>query len=129
MFSKNRPLSPHLQIYRPQLTSLMSILHRLTGAGLALGAALAAWWLATLAFNVGPGQNIDGSFFFKFVRSPLGQAMLLCWLWAYVYHFLSGLRHLFWDAGYGFDIKTVYRSGWFVLWGSVFLAIAIWGLS
>lgn len=119
---KNRPLSPHLQIYKPQLTSVLSILHRATGAALAAGAVLVAVWLfAVLAGDAAFARVQD------FRQSLIGQIMLFGWLFSFIYHFLNGLRHLKWDAGFGLDIKSVYQSGWVVVIGAVIVTLVIWG--
>jgi succinate dehydrogenase / fumarate reductase, cytochrome b subunit len=118
-----RPISPHLQIYRPQLTSIMSILHRLTGVALALGTILLVYWLSALA--AGPmsflaAQHLIGSF--------VGRLLLFGWTVALFYHLLNGIRHLFWDAGWGFELPDVYRSGWAVVAGTAFLTLLAWVL-
>ena len=121
MSNNNRPLSPHLQIYKPQMTSVLSILHRITGAGLGLGAmVVTVWLLAALAGEAAFAQVQ------AFRESLLGQFMLLGWLFAFVYHFLNGIRHLKWDFGYGIDMKSVYRSGWVVVFGAALLTVLIW---
>lgn len=116
-----RPLSPHLQVYRPQLTSVMSITHRATGVALAVGTLLLVWWL--LAAATGPEQ-------FAVVQSVLGswigRLLLLGWSWALFYHLANGIRHLFWDAGWGLDLKPAYRSGWAVVVASVVLTLGTW---
>lgn len=121
MSQNNRPLSPHLQIYKPQLTSMLSILHRITGAGLAAGAVVLAWWL--LAALCG-----EESFALtqQFRGSLIGTVMLFCWLFAFIYHLLNGMRHLVWDTGRGLDLKSVYRSGWLVITCSLVLTLAVW---
>lgn len=116
-----RPLSPHLQIYRPQLTSVLSILHRITGAALGFGAILVTLWL--LAALAG-----DAAFSWMqiFRTSLIGQLMLFGWLFSFVYHFLNGIRHLKWDAGFGLNMKSVYLSGWIVVAGSILISMLIW---
>ena len=118
MLSANRPLSPHLQIYKPQLTSVMSILHRFTGLGLVAGAVvLVAWLIAAArgaaAFDI--AQSLAGAWY--------GRLLLFLWALALFYHLCNGIRHLFWDAGFGFDLRTVYLSGWSVVIISVLLTI------
>ena len=122
----NRPLSPHLQIYRPQLTSVLSILHRLTGIALAAGAVMLVVWL--LAAAAGPEafaavQAFNGSW--------IGLALLAGWSFALFYHLCNGVRHLFWDAGMGFELRTVYASGRAVVAVSAALTLGAWllGLS
>jgi|SRR4051812_5122961 succinate dehydrogenase / fumarate reductase cytochrome b subunit len=119
-----RPLSPHLQIYRPQLTSVLSITHRATGVALAVGTLLLVWWL--LAAATGPEQ-------FAVVQAVLGswigRLLLLGWSWALFYHLANGIRHLFWDAGRGLGIKASYRSGWTVVLASIVLTAITWWMA
>lgn len=117
----DRPLSPHLSIYRPQITSTLSILHRATGVALTLGAVLVVWWLLAAATGPGAFALADG-----FLSSLLGGLILLGSAWALSYHLLNGIRHLFWDAGYGFQLSSVTSSGWFVVIGSFVLTALIW---
>ena len=119
--SRSRPLSPHLQVYRWQITMTMSILHRATGIGLALGAAGLAWWLLAVAAG---GESYDRAA--TFIASPLGLVLLAGFSLALVYHLLNGIRHLLWDAGWGFDIPDVYRSGWAVAVLTIVFTAAIW---
>ena len=121
MPDNNRPLSPHLQIYKPQLTSVLSISHRITGAGLALGAILVTVWLFAALSGDDAFALVQ-----RFRDSIIGQLMLFCWLFAFVYHLLNGVRHMSWDAGYGFDLKSTYKSGWIMGLGAVALTILIW---
>jgi succinate dehydrogenase / fumarate reductase, cytochrome b subunit len=121
MAENNRPLSPHLQIYRWQITMTLSILHRATGAGLAVGSVVLAWWL--LATAAGPDSY---AVFYNVARSMVGQVLLFGWLFAYVYHFLNGIRHLVWDTGRGLDIPSVYKGGYAVIAGSILLTLFIW---
>lgn len=121
MHQSKRPLSPHLQIYRPQLTSVLSITHRASGIFLALAAVLLVIWLAALA--TGPEA-------FASAQAVLGSwpMLLLAFLvsGAAAYHFCNGIRHLFWDAGYGYELKTVYRSGWTVVMAAIGLTVVVW---
>lgn len=121
--SAQRPLSPHLQIYRPQLTSVLSIAHRFTGLALAVGTVLLAWWLVALASGEDAFNAAQG-----FIGSWLGKLLLLGWSFALFFHLANGIRHLFWDAGYGFDLKTTYASGWTVVAASALLTVLAWGL-
>lgn len=113
-----RPLSPHLQIYRPQLTSITSILTRLTGNGLIVGTLLVVWWL--LAAATGPEQFATAD---AVLQSWFGKLVLTGSLWAVWYHYLAGIRHLIFDAGRGLDIPTAERLGWGVIIGSVLLTV------
>jgi succinate dehydrogenase / fumarate reductase cytochrome b subunit len=117
----NRPLSPHLQIYRPQLTSVLSIVHRMTGVGLTLGAVLVVWWLLAAATGPEYFAIVDG-----LLTSWIGLLVLLGSTWALAYHLLNGIRHLVWDIGHGFELETVDRSGIAVLIGSAVLTALLW---
>jgi len=113
-----RPLSPHLQIYRPQLTAITSILTRITGNGLIVGTILVVWWLFAAAI----GENYF-NFADAILRSWFGKIVLTLSLWAVWYHYLAGLRHLWFDAGRGLDIKTAEKLGWGCIIGSVVLTV------
>ncbi len=124
MPSVNRPLSPHLQIYRPQLTSVLSILHRATGVFLSLGALALVYWL--LAASQGAdafaaAQGVLGSF--------VGRLLLLGSTFALFYHLGNGIRHLVWDAGFGFDLRSVTVSGWIVVGAAAVLTLLSWALA
>jgi succinate dehydrogenase / fumarate reductase cytochrome b subunit len=106
----NRPISPHLQVYRPQLTSMLSILHRITGVALAIGTILLVYWL--IAAASGPEAFASAE---ALIGSRLGRILLFGWIFALYFHLANGIRHLFWDAGFGFELKTVYASGWTVV--------------
>lgn len=116
-----RPLSPHLQVYRPQLTSALSIFHRITGVALVVGTLLLVWWLVAAA--VGPEAYAAAS---GFIGSWLGLFLLLGWSAALFYHLANGIRHLVWDAGYGFELPTVYASGWAVVVATGVLTLLAW---
>jgi succinate dehydrogenase / fumarate reductase cytochrome b subunit len=118
---RQRPLSPHLQIYRPQITSVLSITHRATGVALAAGMLLLTCWLLAAATG-----NAAFSAVSAFLGSPLGLLMLFGWSVALFYHLANGIRHLFWDAGYGFDLPTVEKSGYFVLAFTVAATLLAW---
>jgi len=119
--AKPRPLSPHLQIYRPQLTSVMSISHRASGAALAAGTLLLCLWLVALA----AGDRWYGVAALV-VSHPLGQLALFGYSVALIYHALNGVRHLSWDRGIGLTIPAVYRSGWIVLLLTVGITALLW---
>jgi succinate dehydrogenase / fumarate reductase cytochrome b subunit len=121
MSQAQRPLSPHLQIYRLQLTSVLSICHRATGLGLAVGTILLVWWLLA-ASSSAAAFHVAQAFWVSWI----GQLLLLAWSYALFFHLCNGIRHLCWDAGWGFELKTAYRSGWFVVWGSVILTVLAW---
>ena len=121
MASQNRPLSPHLQVYRPQLTSIMSILHRLTGVALAFGTILLVYWLAAAAGGAETFETAQ-----ELVGSFIGRLLLFGWTFSLFFHFCNGIRHLFWDAGQGFELSDLYRSGWIVVGASGVLTILSW---
>ena len=124
MQSDRRPLSPDLQIYRPQLPSVLSITHRLTGAALSVGSPLLVFWLIMAA--AGPQSYAA---LHDFLASWLGLALLLGWTFSLFYHLCNGIRHLFWDAGYGFELEAIYASGWAVVVISAGLTLAAWIIS
>ena len=113
-----RPLSPHLQIYRPQLTSMTSILTRITGNALIVGTFLAIWWLFAAA--AGPEYFAVAN---AVATSWFGDLVFTGSLWALWYHYLAGLRHLYFDAGHGLEVPTAEKLGWAVIIGSVILTV------
>ena len=117
----SRPLSPHLQIYRRQITSVLSISHRATGLALSAGTLLLVWWLVALARGPEAFASAQG-----LVGSWVGRILLLGWTFSLFFHLANGIRHLFWDAGYGFEIKTTTASGWAVVVASVALTLIAW---
>jgi succinate dehydrogenase / fumarate reductase cytochrome b subunit len=117
----HRPLSPHLQIYKWQLTSVLSILHRATGIALAVGALYLAIWVICAAASPRTYATFQG-----FNASIVGRIVLGGWLFAGFYHLCNGIRHLFWDAGYGFALKDAYRSGWIVVAVSLIATALSW---
>ena len=121
MDTGGRPLSPHLQIYKPQITSVLSILHRFTGLALVLGTLLLVWWLAAAAAGAEPYATVQAA-----IGSWIGRLLLFGWTFALFYHLCNGIRHLFWDAGRGFELPAVYASGWAVVIASTVLTLAAW---
>ena len=121
MRSAKRPLSPHLQVYRPQLTSILSITHRLSGVALGVGTLLLVYWLAAAA--AGP-EAFEGAQ--SFVGSFLGRLLLFGWTIGLFFHLCNGIRHLFWDIGLGFELDEVYRSGWTVVAATAVLSLVTW---
>jgi succinate dehydrogenase / fumarate reductase cytochrome b subunit len=121
MPTDNRPLSPHLQIYRWQLTMTLSILHRATGIALSVGAILLVYWL--IAAAAGPEAFANAQSFFG---SWVGIFLLLGWTWSLFYHLGAGIRHLVWDTGYGLELGPVYTSGWIVVASSFALTALAW---
>ena len=119
--TRERPLSPHLQVYRWQITMTMSILHRVTGVVITVGAFALAWWLMAVAAG-GDAYRTAA----ECLASPLGMVALAGFSLALVYHLLNGIRHLLWDAGWGFEIPEFYASGWTVVVLTVVLTALIW---
>jgi succinate dehydrogenase / fumarate reductase, cytochrome b subunit len=115
-----RPTSPHALIYRWQIGNTLSILHRLTGAALALGLLALSYWFVSLAG--GPGSYAAAM---HLLGSPLGLAILLGWTFSFLFHLLNGVRHLFWDAGKGFERTQRHLSGWLAVLGAVALTLCV----
>jgi len=118
-----RPISPFMfpTWYRFQLTSALSIVHRLTGIALALGSILLAWWLVAVAAG---GKLFVATY--AVIASPVGLLLLFGWSIAFFYHLCNGVRHLIWDAGYGFELRDAYRSGYAVLAATALLTALAW---
>ena len=116
-----RPLSPHLQIYRPMLTMMMSIAHRISGVGNSVGFLLLAWWLVATA--AGPDQYAYVSSFFG---SLPGRALLFLFSWSLIHHMLGGIRHLIWDTGHGLDKVSIELFAWATIIGSTVLTVLVW---
>jgi len=119
--SAARPLSPHLQIYRPMLTMMMSIMHRITGVGLYFGIALLVWWLTAASLSDGYFDLVQGFFGHWF-----GRLLLFGFSWALIHHALGGLRHLLWDTGRGFDLRLIEWLARANLAGSIVLTLLLW---
>jgi succinate dehydrogenase / fumarate reductase cytochrome b subunit len=116
-----RPLSPHLQIYRPMLTMMISISHRITGVALYGGTILLVWWLSAAATSDAYFDLVQGIF-----GSWFGQLVLFGFTWALVHHTLGGLRHLLWDTGHGFELETVELMAKANLVGAIIITIILW---
>ena len=121
--SRSRPLSPHLQIYRLPILALISISHRATGVLLAAGSIVLVYWLAAVAS--GPGAFADAQ---ALLGSIVGRVLLLALTFSLFYHLANGIRHLFWDAGFGFELRTARASGMLVIVASVVLTLVAWAL-
>lgn len=119
--AQTRPLSPHLGIYRWQITMTLSILHRATGIALAVGTLLVI--AALLALATGPDAFAIVQ---AFCATKFGLFLLLGWTWSLCYHLCNGIRHLAWDAGWGFSIPRTYATGWTVVIASLLMTIAVW---
>ena len=116
-----RPLSPNIQNYRPQLTSVLSILNRITGSILSVGAVVLVIWLVAAATGPGAYGAVHGV-----VASWLGQIVLFGATFAFFLHLCGGIRHLVWDTVHGFELRSIYASGWAVVVASVVLTVAAW---
>jgi succinate dehydrogenase / fumarate reductase cytochrome b subunit len=116
-----RPLSPHLQIYAPLINMVMSIVHRLTGSALYIGSLLLAWWLVAAA--TGPD---DYNYFLSWADTWFGMLILLGYTWALMHHMMGGIRHLIWDSGHGYDLRTIDLLCWGSLAASLTLTAIVW---
>ena len=113
-----RPLSPHLQVYKPQLTSVLSITHRGTGVFLSLGALVLTFWLISLATSAELFNN-----FHQHMAAWYGKLFLASFVFSLFYHLANGIRHLFWDAGLGLELSTTYKSGYLIIFISIALTL------
>jgi len=118
MTARSRPLSPHLEVYRWQISNTLSILHRLTGVALAVGLVALTYWLIALASGAEAFAKAQHLF-----ATPIGLLLLFGWTFAFLYHLLNGVRHLMWDAGYGFGRRERHLSGWVTVVGAVLLTL------
>jgi succinate dehydrogenase / fumarate reductase cytochrome b subunit len=121
MRSADRPLSPHLQIYRWQLTSVLSILHRAAGLLLSGGVILLIWWLVAAASGPETYDDVE-----EFLGSWIGLLLLFGWTVALFYHLCNGVRHLVWDTGYALDLESTYIGGWTVVAATAVLTLVAW---
>lgn len=121
MKSADRPLSPHLQIYRWQLTSVLSILHRVAGVSLSFGGVVLVWWLVAAASGPEAYDTVA-----NFLGSGFGVVLLLGWSAALFYHLCNGIRHLVWDTGHALDLKSIYVGGWIVVAAAAVLTAIAW---
>lgn len=124
MRPSSRPLSPHLQIYRPQLTSVLSFAHRFTGLTLGLYSIALVAWLVAAAAGPEPFSAVH-----TFIGSLPGQLLLFGGTFCFFLHLCGGIRHLLWDSGRGFELGTIYASGWAVVAASATLTVAAWAVS
>ena len=119
--NQNRPLSPHLQVYKLPLTAKLSILHRLTGLTLSFATLILVYWLFCLAFL--PENAIA---FYNVFSSNAGKGILIFFSFAYFYHFCNGIRHLIWDTGSGLNKKSLNLSNWLVIAAAAILTLILW---
>ena len=119
--NRPRPLSPHLQVYKPQLTSILSILHRGTGIVLSIGSIFLVSWILVLTLGESAYQIYS-----KLVNNWFGKLVIFGFTFGLFYHLSNGIRHLFWDAGYGYELKDAYISGFAVIFSSISLTLITW---
>ena len=117
----NRPLSPHLQVYKLPLPALLSITHRATGVFLAMGTILLSIWIISLATGVDEFQGVKA-----FIGSFLGRLMLLGWTFSLFFHLFNGIRHLYWDMAKGLELKSVYTSGYITMAAAGVMTLVVW---
>ena len=116
-----RPLSPHLQVYRWPVSMALSISHRITGVGLAFGTLLMTWWLMAAAAGPGSFATVQA-----FLGSAIGVLLLLGWSASLIFHLFTGVRHLIWDIGRGFDDRAYRTTGWAVVAATVAATVIVW---
>jgi len=119
--SRQRPLSPHLQIYKPQITSMLSILHRATGIALSIGSVILVLWVVALTL----GENTY-LMYSNLINNWFGKLIIFGFTFALFYHLSNGIRHLFWDLGYGFELDVVFKSGVVVIFSALVLTSLVW---
>ena len=119
-----RPVSPNIQIYRPQLTSVLSIANRITGVALAAYAVGLVIWLVAAATGPEAYATVHA-----FIRSWVGQVLLFACSFCFFFHLCGGIRHLAWDAGYGFSLRAIYASGWTVVAATIALTLLTWAIA
>lgn len=124
MSQASRPLSPHLQVYRWQISNTLSILHRLTGVALSVGALALVGWLLSLASGQAAFTQVTWV-----LGGLVGQLALVAWTFCFFFHFCNGLRHLAWDADYGFDKAVARKSGIVVVAAAVLLTVIFWAVA
>ena len=118
-----RPLSPHLQVYKWPVSMALSIGHRISGVGLAIGTLLMTWWLVAAALSDGAFAAVQGV-----LSSVIGVLALMAWTAALIFHLFSGIRHLMWDIGLGFDDRSYRTSGWTVVVAVVAVTLIVWAV-
>ena len=116
-----RPLSPHLQVYAPQITSVLSIMNRVTGIAVSVGTLLLVWWLVAAATGPQAFAAVQG-----FIGSPIGLFVLFGWTASLFYHFFGGIRHLAWDAGWGYELDRTHLTGWLTIIATVVATVLAW---
>lgn len=121
MNKTERPLSPHLTVYRWPITMTLSILHRMTGVAMSVGLIVLVIWLQSAATGAGAYERVTG-----LLATPVARLLLLAWTAAFFFHLANGIRHLFWDVGLGFDLRTAQASAWFVVIATIVMTAGYW---
>ena len=121
MNNGERPLSPHLSVYRWPITMTLSILHRMTGVALSVGLIALVVWLESIAYGAGSYETVAG-----WLTTPVGKLLLLGWSFCFFFHLANGVRHLFWDVGLGFELRQANASAWFVLLATIAMTAVYW---
>lgn len=121
MARNDRPISPHVDVYRWQISNTLSILHRLTGIALSFGAVALVGWLVSLVSGPAAYASVN-----SFFAGPIGALMLFGWTFCIFYHLANGVRHLCWDAGYGFDKQRAQQTGWLVVAVALVMTAGTW---
>src|SRR5690348_9393756 len=116
-----RPLSPHMQVYTPQITSILSIMNRVTGLAISVGTLVLVWWLVAAASGPSAFATVQ-----SFLASPIGLFVLFGWTASLFYHLFGGLRHLAWDFGYGYELPQTHAGGWAVVIATVVATVLTW---
>jgi succinate dehydrogenase / fumarate reductase cytochrome b subunit len=116
-----RPMSPHMQVYRPQITTVLSIFHRMMGVALGVGTILLTWWLVAAATSADAFGVVQ-----RFMGSPIGLLFLFGWTLALFFHLCNGIRHLAWDMGLGFEKTQYHATGWAVVIATGVLTVLVW---
>ena len=124
MARAERPLSPHLGIYRWQVANTLSILHRATGVFLSIGTLVLGGWLISIASGYQAWARVN-----EWLMGPLGALMLLGWTFCFFYHLCNGIRHLGWDIGLGFEKERARLTGWLTVIAAVLLTVVFWGIA
>ena len=123
MVRKEKPLSPHISIYKPQISSVLSISHRLCGVLSFIGITFMMWWVLYMAYY---SHSYSNSIVYSFFSSVVGQLVLICWSFSFFLHFCTGIRYIFWDAGYGFSLPVMAKSGLAAVFTAFFLTSLVW---
>lgn len=123
MKRREKPLSPHLTIYRPQISSVLSIMHRMSGVFNYLGLVVLLWVMINFQYAT---VSVEESLVYIFFSTMFGQAVIMAWSLSLIFHMSTGIRHLFWDIGWGYDVKTMTITGWVAVISAFTITTACW---